>query len=1426
MRWLKRLGICLGIALSIGVLTVFGGVFYLKTDHARVLLIDKLNSLIKGSFFCRSIRFSLLQGQLEITGLALDGPGSGHVKEHIAGLDRFFIDISWPSLLRGKLVISSIVIERPWCALQMDELGQLNFARALGLSPETDSEFGPINIPVTIRIVSLSLLQGAFSYENPADNLCLAASGIDVVAKGELRHRTGVATLVVARTNFDTSNVHLGPLRVDLKTTFINGMVEPFSCKVLTGESNLKIDGNAMDIFGTPRFQKVGIDVLFSLEDLRKIFPILPASGGLVVARIDATGSPKNPNISIRGTYNGGTLLQWPIKAITIDAQLDDRRVTLDNLGVNIAKGHIGVKGRVDLRQIFPTGFWSEHKELDNISYDLRLMENDVRISDLVRGMAYPDGKFDSLITVNGQGVSLGKAKATLAADVHGDDVKIRPDASAFSVRVTTKAGIEGGKILLHPLTINTPASANSLNEITINGKAGLLSDYIELDVSAHLAEVASVFSSLGLRGGARGNLQLDGHVAGSRKRPAMRVMATGRGLGYEYISIGELDLSADLDKSGNLTVSRLLVRNEDSEIEGTASGQLSPGSYVPMLAQRFDLSLVFRQVNLCDALGRQGPCQVVEGPINGTLHGIGPLKDLWADLSMRGEKVKIGHVQLGNVDLDATLSGGTVHVSRAVARKGPSMALVSGIAKVLQAGQFVPAKEIFFDAQVDGDTLSLAEVNDRFSGDVSLCGRVAGTAANLQISSSLSGTDLDFGVQKFKAAEAAARFEGLTLSVDSLRALVAPGEEISGHGWYSFSDRDYEVDVHSQGVSFNNVDAIRKQGAVDGKFAGHISGAGTLDHPWLDGSFTLNNSMLASVAGKDVQVCVSLEDQVARIEGHAGFDVSGTYDLGQKDYSLSCVFNNTDLRPYLNLAGRHELEGSLTGTIEAKGNATEVKQTQATVDLSDLTLRYKDSDIAKIEGGKIVAYNGEASTPGLHVAFPDGGYLDVIGHVREDGPVAIEAFGRVPLSLARYFVNTSISEDLSGELALSVDVDGALPHPDVRADVDLKRVAFTVPKLYQRLEDLEGRIKLNPQVVSFEKLEGRLDTGRFELSGTIDLKDFKPTAASIDLNAVALPVRIPDTMDMTLNTELFFRGTPTSSTVSGKATILEGVYYKDMKLNLNLLEQVTKKKRKEAPPPREVTNPFLKNMALDIVVEAGDYFRVENNMAHLNVTPDLQIGGVAAKPTVLGRTSVESGTITFRNNTFNVLRGVVDFSNPYKVDPVLDIEGEAKIRQWSEDKKYTINVSVSGPADNLVVKLTSNPPAEEADIISLLITGKTTGELMGQDAGNTAKTPAQMVAEMVGSTFSGDFKKVTGLDVIEVEAQGADSGAEAGGRTSLTLGKELSRRMTLKYVVESKGGETMQIGVADYKLLEDLLFEAFQGSYFGGGLKFRLEYR
>jgi autotransporter translocation and assembly factor TamB len=334
-------------------------------------------------------------------------------------------------------------------------------------------------------------------------------------------------------------------------------------------------------------------------------------------------------------------------------------------------------------------------------------------------------------------------------------------------------------------------------------------------------------------------------------------------------------------------------------------------------------------------------------------------------------------------------------------------------------------------------------------------------------------------------------------------------------------------------------------------------------------------------------------------------------------------------------------------------------------------------------------------------------------------------------------------------------------------------------------------------------------------MDGTVPIDGMQPAGADLRIAAHALPLVWPDTMDAKIGADLTLKGDARQVVLQGQVVLLEGIYYKDFKLNL--LSALTETQRPEPLPAQWQAPEWMEKIRLDVVITHRYPLLVDNNVARLEVAPDLKLTGSIARPLLDGRAQVTEGEIIFRKKSFTVKRGVVDFVNPYRIEPILDIQAESRIREW------LIGLSAQGTPEQLKVRLSSDPPESDANILSLIVFGQTSSEFSSNGGGGT--TTGQMLAALVASTWGEDIQKETGLDILEVETGGDTQGED---RIELTVGKKLTSRLTLKYALESKNNQLVQRAISEYRLLEHMSASGFQdtaGNY-GGELLFRIEFR
>src|SRR5207248_8420699 len=128
--------------------------------------------------------------------------------------------------------------------------------------------------------------------------------------------------------------------------------------------------------------------------------------------------------------------------------------------------------------------------------------------------------------------------------------------------------------------------------------------------------------------------------------------------------------------------------------------------------------------------------------------------------------------------------------------------------------------------------------------------------------------------------------------------------------------------------------------------------------------------------------------------------------------------------------------------------------------------------------------------------------------------------------------------------------------------------------------------------------------------------------------------------------------------------------------------------------PPPQVPLRF------DIEVVVPATLRVENNLARLVASADLQLRGTYEHPLLFGRAEVNRGEVTFEGRRYVVTRGNIDFTNPARIEPFFDVEAETRVRVPGQT--YQVIVRAVGTMERLQPELSSDPPLPTADVLAL----------------------------------------------------------------------------------------------------------------------------
>ncbi|MBF0226912.1 MAG: translocation/assembly module TamB domain-containing protein [Desulfobacterales bacterium] len=1324
MRFLKKIFKyffrTIGVVFLIAVLVICGILFYINTAHCRNFALSKLNKSIPGTVLIGDHDISMFKGCVELNDF--------HIKDElgkdITNFKRFFVNISILKLLLKTIRIEAIDLEKPNASIEIDNEGQINIAKAFispSSKPEEKKEEPPSEggAPLNIEIDNLNISDGDISFKTKDFESSL--NDINILADAKILSQSGNLNFKIGNGNFKSNDINALLKGFSVTAKLDNGSIKEIKVKADSDLCKIDISGSIKDILTNP-YLDITTSIKADISILKKI--VNKEFSGEIYANITAKGSIENPDLNIALEYKGGSLAGNQVDKIELNLSMSQLIAKLNNLSVTRNDANIALKGTVDLRKAFQEkGLLSKEPNIEQISCDLNLKVLVSSLSSLVAGLGVDP--FNGTKEISGE----------VYADINTKGLIKNPDLNiVFEYKGGSLAGNQVDKIVLDLSMSQLIAKLNNLSltrndaNIVLNGTAdlskafqekGLLSKEpdieqisCDLNLNVLISSLSSLLSGLGIDF-LKGNVDLKAHLAGTVKQPELDTNLKAKELAFNDISIGDVLLEANINKSGEINISELTVNNKRSAIT------------------------------------------------------------------------------------------------------------ISGIIKAL-TDSFKPLEDPSFKLAVKGETIFIDDFIEQIKGNLSIIANLDGSLNNPYGKIKINGKGFDIsGQQKIKSINLLANFEGEKITINPLKIAITEKEFIECTGWVS-KNKEYNLALKSTNISLKSFDALKAQKDIDGNIFIDFSGISTFDNPKVNGKIVLSSLKVKDKALNDISFEIKLADYIAKLNGWADFKINGFFDIKQKDFGANVLFKETKLDHYFIIAGVPDFKGQIDGSVEVKGNVNEIDKVKVSLVLSSINILFKDKELLSSNDLQAYYFDKEVSIPGIMLELLKEGKIQVSGKGRIDGDANFSFKGRIPLSIATAF--TDEVPDITGYLNFDGNLDGNITNPSIKTEIVLEKIGLTIPGIYQKLHDVNGNIKLTQDLVNIESLSGELDSGKFDIYGKITLENFMPSDVQINLKANSMPINVPDMLSILFNAGIKLSGTPDKSSIRGDIVLLEGNYYKDV--SIDFLKIATEKKRQTAPPPSEITNPFLKNLRLDIAVKSRGAFIVDNNIADLTITPDVKISGKINNPIINGRANIDSGSITYQKKTFEVKKGVIDFLNPYKIEPTLDIKSETKIRDW------IISLEIMGTPDALSFKLSSIPQEDDASILSLLLLGRTPKEFTKGDGG-VSQSSEQMAAEMLVSTFGDDIKKNTGLDTIQLETKDTNGSNTNGNGSALdgmkiTIGKQLSKRMSVKYSVESKDGEMVQTASSEYKLLENIMLNGFQNTtgVFGGKVVFRLEFR
>src|SRR5438552_7678758 len=913
-----------------------------------------------------------------------------------------------------------------------------------------------------------------------------------------------------------------------------------------------------------------------------------------------------------------------------------------------------------------------------------------------------------------------------VTANLHGNALQVNElkDIDLDAVAVYTPEEVDLQKLLIQWRE----------ESLTASGRLDLKTPNTPLEAHAEVpnASVHRILEGLGNADfPADGRVTLDARISGTIANPSADVRISAADLQAYSEAVGRLEAEAhfenDVLRLDNLT----LDKSDGGQLRASGHYEVASGTYS---VAANDAELKLRRLFLPNSTDIRANL-TLDADSKGTLANPGGF------LKLNVSNLQVNSESLGSIDLDANLANSQARISLSA----PAYALK---ADALVATQHPYATEVEIQAK-DTDLSKLPfQPLKALSGRVSATVKAAGDLSDMESAKvevnapqlalnwrdrsiiNDGPIDLRYSNHSLDISRASVRMEDSTLRISGslpLRAGSAGELKIEANGNpRSLSDlAPSEPGIHAEGqLNLNatlrgNLTRIEPEATIT--LTGGSIGAARLPMPVTD----LN---VKAITRDGRLVVEQLEGEWASAKFTAGGEIPFALlpelpiEVPRPPASARLSAELRQLKVSELSRSAQDIDGLISLRVDAEAARPDIDLLQAKVTFPDLRLNTAAYTLEQVGTSTIEVRDGVATVQQFELKGPQTDlHLAGSADLRDPQSVDLKLEGATDAAVIALFDR---SVRATGAANLNLAVAGTLRHPSVSGFVEMQDGQALIRDPRIALENLQVRLDFNRDYVDVARLDGSLNGGSIKGEGRLNLSESRFGASELKLTGDGIYLDFPTGVRTVSNAKLNLAGDFSKLSLSGNIDIVEGTYSEPLTIGRGLLRYMESERNTVT-----VTNQTsaLNSTQLDIGLKTLSPLVINNNIARASVNAELRVLGTVERPGVTGKIDLEDGAeLTLRERKYSVDRGVITFINDRGIEPVLDISATTKAAG------YDITMQISGDATRkLETVLTSEPPMDETDIVSVLATGRTR-----EKAGNAGATVAkeQLLSYVAGA--------------------------------------------------------------------------------------------
>ena len=249
----------------------------------------------------------------------------------------------------------------------------------------------------------------------------------------------------------------------------------------------------------------------------------------------------------------------------------------------------------------------------------------------------------------------------------------------------------------------------------------------------------------------------------------------------------------------------------------------------------------------------------------------------------------------------------------------------------------------------------------------------------------------------------------------------------------------------------------------------------------------------------------------------------------------------------------------------------------------------------------------------------------------------------------------------------------------------------------------------------------------------------FSQKGPDLKMKADHLPFELPVGIKGKVTSDLLLVESWEEPFLKGKIDIIQADFNPD--------KQKKSKSKKDKPSP-EKKSPSPLKMDLTIFFDRNVWYKKRQTSIELKGNLNIRKES-HDEPHIFGKVEKVRGSYVLYGRVFKLERGQIHFSGQNPVNPTLDI----KAVYIDDVSRIRVYFTVSGDRNNPIISLTSEPPLEEADIISVLVMGRPLYEIGDENKkGDSSDMAQNVVAGYLSEELRQQIQDTIDLDVLRVK--------------------------------------------------------------------------